>query len=628
MAMRIFKVVIENFRGISKATVDLGIRTLIVGENNVGKTTVLEAINLVLGPERISSPDSINEHDFFRGAYQSPPVTDEDIAAGFQPTQPRIYVEVILGELSDEDVARFRDHIEPWNAAEERPFTAEEMDSTPGSEAADPAYILRLGFRGWYDKDEDEFRAETFYVASTTEDETAFLSKRDKQRLGFLYLRSLRTASRAASLQRGSLLDILLDLREARPTVWESVIARLHDLGGALETDDAFRGVLVDLEQRIQRYLPKVGTDRWKNTLFVSDLTRQKLRGIMTYFLETAPGENLVPYDRLVSGTTNILVLALLSAIAEVKANVIFAMEEPEIALPPYTQRRIISELFSTSSQTIVTSHSPYVAERFLPETIVILSKETGGNAVGREVGAAGGVDPKRLRQDFRHRFAEGMLGKAVLLSEGISDRAALAAANDKLCGLTGTTHVDLEILGVTLIEAGGKDELPKLSEFFSSLGLRVFVLSDAIAPELQQRISAHAEWILNLSYSSLEKLLAAESPLHVVKSFLQVASHRSDFPGNIAMPAAIAEDDAWRECLRRTLATRKGDEYAALLISNLTVQTVPHALLRVVATTSANIRGVLLRRDDPLFAILGVEAPELFEVTIPETNDATPANA
>jgi len=623
--MRVRSVRVENFRGISRALVELGTRSLLVGENNVGKTTLLEAMNLVLGPERISSPDSINEHDFFGGKYQAPEPTAEELEAGRVPPPPVISVEVVVDELSDEDIARYRDHIEPWNVSEARPLTVEEMEDGAVSEAP---YVLRLGFRGWYDAEDDEFRAETYYVASTTDEETAYLSKRDKQRIGFLYLRSLRTASRAASLQRGSLLDILLDLREARPTVWESVITKLQDLGSALETDEAFHCVLVDLEERIQRYLPKVGTDRWKNTLFVSDLTRQKLRGVMTYFLQSAPGQNFVPYDRLGSGTTNILVLALLSAIAEVKANVMFAMEEPEIALPPYTQRRIVSELFTTSTQTIVTSHSPYVAERFLGETILILSKNADGSVIGKSMAAAGGVDPKRLRQDFRLRFAEGMLGKAVLLSEGISDRAALSAANEKLIALSGSGYVDLDILGATQIAAGGKDELPKLSEFFASVGKRVFVLADAIAEELQRRISEHAEWSHNLNYSSLEALLVAETPIDIAKSFLRTAAVRSDFPGNITLPNAAAEDEEWRECLRRVLATRKGEEYAAMLVSEMTVEAIPRALLQTVAAVSAALRGILFRRDDPLFAILGGSAPELFEAAVTDPHATAPANS
>jgi hypothetical protein len=52
-------------------------------------------------------------------------------------------------------------------------------------------------------------------------------SRKDKQHCGFLFLRSLRTGSRALSLEHGSLLDIILRLKEIRPQMWEGTIGTL-----------------------------------------------------------------------------------------------------------------------------------------------------------------------------------------------------------------------------------------------------------------------------------------------------------------------------------------------------------------------------------------------------------------
>lgn len=46
----------------------------------------------------------------------------------------------------------------------------------------------------------------------------------DKRLFGFLYLRALRTGSRALSLERGSLLDVLLRLQKVRTGLWEETI--------------------------------------------------------------------------------------------------------------------------------------------------------------------------------------------------------------------------------------------------------------------------------------------------------------------------------------------------------------------------------------------------------------------
>jgi putative ATP-dependent endonuclease of OLD family len=48
-AMRLSKIRIENFRGITDLTLDLGETTVLIGENNTGKTSVLEAVFTTLG---------------------------------------------------------------------------------------------------------------------------------------------------------------------------------------------------------------------------------------------------------------------------------------------------------------------------------------------------------------------------------------------------------------------------------------------------------------------------------------------------------------------------------------------------------------------------------------------------
>ena len=75
-----------------------------------------------------------------------------------------------------------------------------------------------MTFIGCYDAEEDDFEGKTYFTRSLSESPTPIsFSKKHKQSCGFLYLRSLRTGSRALSLERGSLLDIVLRLKEVRP---------------------------------------------------------------------------------------------------------------------------------------------------------------------------------------------------------------------------------------------------------------------------------------------------------------------------------------------------------------------------------------------------------------------------
>jgi putative ATP-dependent endonuclease of OLD family len=62
---QIHSVAIENFRGIQSAELVLPDHAVLIGDNNTGKSSVLEAIDLVLGPDRLSRRPPVDEHDFY-----------------------------------------------------------------------------------------------------------------------------------------------------------------------------------------------------------------------------------------------------------------------------------------------------------------------------------------------------------------------------------------------------------------------------------------------------------------------------------------------------------------------------------------------------------------------------------
>jgi putative ATP-dependent endonuclease of OLD family len=111
----------------------------------------------------------------------------------------------------------------------------------------------------------------------------------------------------------------------------------------------------------------------------------------MAFFLATREDQEEVPFQQAGTGTLNTLVLALLSFIAELKPDsVIFAMEEPEIAVQPHTQRHIADYLLQHTKQAFVTSHSPYVIERFTAENTFLLTRGSGGS-----------IKPSRIRSSI-----------------------------------------------------------------------------------------------------------------------------------------------------------------------------------------------------------------------------------
>lgn len=290
--MKIYAVSIENFRGISSAKLVLPDHAVLIGDNNTGKSSVLEAIDLALGPDRLSRRPPVDEHDFYEGKYlpvvaaiedARPPAEADDAPAA---ETPKITVEVTIVGLSEEQEARFGGNIE-WLNVETGDFFTEA--NPVGVDAANINAALRVTFIGAYDPDEDDFVGNTYYSRSLTEaDKPEPFSKKDKQHCGFLFLRSLRTGSRALSLEHGSLLDIILRLKEIRPQMWEGTIGTLAAFDVASDPAIGISGVLDSIDKSLKKYVPR----EWgvKPHLKVSNLTHEHLRKVVTAFIATGDG--------------------------------------------------------------------------------------------------------------------------------------------------------------------------------------------------------------------------------------------------------------------------------------------------------------------------------------------------
>lgn len=475
--MKICQLNIERFRGIKKSRLIFPNHVVLIGDNNTGKSTIFEAIDLALGPDRLNRRAVIDEHDFYLGEYLQ--------IEGDETKQIRI--DVTVTGLNDEQRNRFIDYVEWWDKSIESLHTDPPAESVD-TESIEPA--LRVTFIGLYDDEEDDFSGNTYFSRSLDESDTPQLfKKKDKQYCGFLYLRSLRTGSRALSLEHGSLLDIILRLKEIRPQMWEKTIDEVGVYNVASDPELGISGVLESIEAAIKKYVPR----EWGVTphLKVSNLTREHLRKIVTAFIATGEGTHAAPFYRQGTGTINMLVLAMLSQIAEDKQNVIFAMEEPETAIPPYAQKRIIHEVRNLSAQSLFTSHSPYVLEEFGLDETVVLTRDTDGELKQSSVKLPKSIKHKRYRREFRATFCEGLLSRRILIAEGATEASAMPTAARRLSELSPQTYSSFEALGLCTIDAGTESQIADLSKLYGELGKQVFAVCDKQTTENKILIEA-----------------------------------------------------------------------------------------------------------------------------------------
>lgn len=490
--LKICRLIISNFRGVRSGEILFPDHAVLIGDNNIGKTTILEALDLALGPDRLNRTPPIDEHDFHLGQYLPP--AQSQVGANAEDTSPsaapEITVEATISGLSPEQVARFVDYIEFWDTK------AKTLDAEANLLDLDAQHVtdaLRVTFKGRYDADDDDFVGQTFFTRSLSEAAKGVVfGKKDKQMCGFLFLRTQRTGTRALSLERGSLLDIVLRLKEVRPRMWEETIDQLAKQTVAADPELGLSSILDSISKSLQKYVPK----EWGVAphLKVSNLTREHLRKVITAFIATGDGQHAAPYFRQGTGTINMLVLALLSQIAEGKQNVIFAMEEPEIAIPPYAQKRIIHEVRKLASQTIFTSHSPYVLEEFGPGETLVLRRDEQGQLAHSDVVLPESVKLKRYQQEFRTRFCEGLLARRVLVAEGATEYDSFPVVCRRLAELNPAEYAPLEALGICTIDAGGESNIPDMGRLYLDLGKVVFALCDKQTATAELAIKAQVD--------------------------------------------------------------------------------------------------------------------------------------
>ena len=128
----------------------------------------------------------------------------------------------------------------------------------------------------------------------------------------------------------------------------------------------------------------------------------------------------------------NMLLLSMLSMIVERKQNVIFAMEEPETAVPPYTQKSIVNEIKKNADQTIVTSHSPFVLEEYKDSDIVALANDSDGKLSSISFKFPSERN-NTYRRDIRQKYCEALLAKRVLIVEGKTEYDAIPVVARRL---------------------------------------------------------------------------------------------------------------------------------------------------------------------------------------------------
>jgi putative ATP-dependent endonuclease of OLD family len=560
--MHLAKIKVDNFRGISSADVTLDGNTVLLGDNNSGKSTLLEAVELALGADRLYRRPVIDEHDFYGGAY-----LDNEIRA-----------EVTVVGLDEELQSRFRNNLEFWDAGT---GTLLESLPTPDSEASP---CIRIRFVGRYDAEEDDFDGRTWFCSPEDGEGNPTNEARstDKREFGFLLLRALRTGTRAMSMERGSLLDVVLRTFEVELQMWENLLEKLRVIPVAGEENPEFGHVLSSIAEAMRQI---VATE-WADAphLRVSELTREDLRRVLRSFMATGAHGYAAPFNHQGSGTINSLVIAMLTLIAQKRnGRVIFAMEEPEISVTPTAQKRVVDLILGLGGQAIFTTHSPYVLEEFDAEQMAVISRKHGtGELSASRVELPASLRVKAFRTGIRTRFCEALLARRVLVTEGDTEAASYAALAKTAAQTNPARFARLDTRGWAIFDAKGETNVAEFAGFFRGLGKDVACVFDQQPAARLAEIRSNSDHAFEQPYAGFEDLILAEVPIAAIRGYVDALLGDGGWPPHVTKPAGDT-DAAYTKAIKKLLIKNKGDCYAADLVAGLAEVDFPPSMVTVI---------------------------------------------
>ncbi|GAA1966249.1 ATP-dependent nuclease [Catenulispora subtropica] len=414
--MRLARVQVANYVRLQDVDIEVRHHLVLIGANDVGKTSLLRAVQAVLG---------LGVGQLYQ-TYGPSDLRDAD--------QPLV-VEVVLEEFT----------------AQEKTLFHREIDVSPDGRRE--TLTVRLEVTLAEDPEQVEVRR---WFPGRGDDRPP--SREQMEAFGWRYLPATRGTGNAQLDGPASAMRALLDSIDLGAERGE-LAAMLADFNAKLGSSMTLTKLREDVAEHLSRAMPRqIGADDLA-VRSVADPTASVL-GNVAMFLQR--DEAFVALTDQSDGMRQLMSMTLF-LLAQGAANVI-AIDEPELHLHPTSQRTAANLFAGAQNQLLLVTHSPFVMERFEPSQVVAISPQ--GRARQLHASALTSIDKLRARW-WSSRLLEALSARSVVLVEGVADRYIVESVGRAL-------GIGLDRLGCTVFDIDGADKFPKLFNFLGPKGFDV----------------------------------------------------------------------------------------------------------------------------------------------------------
>ena len=173
---------------------------------------------------------------------------------------------------------------------------------------------------------------------------------------------------------------------------------------------------------------------------------------------------------------------AALSLVDAIKAccedgvtGVVLLVEEPELYLAPQAQRylyRLMRQFAAAGNQVIYSTHSPAFLNVARLYELVFVERPAASGSLAVAPGMVTPDEDFRVVSEFDAERAELFLARAVMLVEGLTEKLAMPF-------VFAAMGVDADAHGVSIVECGGKANIPLFARVCAAAGIPYVALHD-----------------------------------------------------------------------------------------------------------------------------------------------------
>lgn len=499
--MQIRRLTIRRFRGIEHTTLHPGVRTVLLGSNNAAKSTILEALDMVLHPGLGRPRLPPDELDYYA----------RDPAPGFE-------IAVVLGDLRDPFLAEVRDHLEGWN-----PKTREVV---PEPDANGCEAVVRVQAVGSPDFD-------LAHEFAKPESEGARFGPRLRQQVGWLFDGRTRDPAWQMVFHRGGVLDRLFGDADLSPAL-EEVRAGLRQGATGFSDEAAVLAVLSQLGGDLRDlHIDVEGLPQFE----LGGVSERELLQTLRLALPVLP-DVVIPLRRQGRGVQRLLLVAALLRLASQPdaPPPIGAFEEPEEALEPLRQAQmaaLVRQVADKGGQVFVVTHSSEIARSFAVDDLhLVATCPRGASRSLRD-----DLSP-RAKQGYERRLdgpvVSALFARVPVLVEGASDRACFTVFWDKLAADKQVSARHARALD--FINCEGAPLQPEMARLLCEAGKAVVTWAELDAAKELERLREEGHCAALVLYPddpdrhNLEAALSAMCSLQALAAGMQIIAETRSY--------------------------------------------------------------------------------------------------